>query len=368
MTKYPIVEPEVNDYLKNLSKEEIQEVIKHFHGREFKINEIIEKFELEKISGNTFVKKLPPIQHHDLICPECKVVSWKNHLARHSKSVPFCPICGEDLICDFDPDEHQKKIEFQKEIELWQQKKDPDYYEREILITKEKFDTLSLFQKVFLGSIVQAMVEDDLSTIKGKLLIEFKLYPIQSELNEQLIELGISEGDDFTEYKYRIDKTVTKELLNCENKLGSTLKQQLELWHVIAKAESKEYLIGEMEFSNFRYHHDNKFEEVFSLLFQNHSVSQTFHLINKSVADACKLYAQRGNRYLSENSIIGACARMADYYPTRGWPILNYERRRYHQSLVSQYFFNKLLKIGSKGFYNVPSLELLIHNNFNLNN
>ncbi len=365
MTKFPIVEPVVNDYLKSLSKEEIQEVINHFHGREIKITQIIEKFCLEKISVNTFVKKLPPVQHHDLICPECKVVSWKNHLARNSKSVAFCPICGEDLICDFDPDEHQRKMEFQKEREIRLKKMDPDYYEQEISITKETFDSLSLFQKVFLGSIVQAIVEDDLSTIKGKLLKEFKLFPIPDELNKQLIELGITEGDDFTEYKYNIDKDVARELINCKNKLGATLKQQLELWLTIAKAESKEYLIGEMEYSNFRYHHDNKFEEVFSILFQNHSVAQTFHLIDKSVADACKLFAQRRNRYLSENSIIGLCARMADYYPTRGWPILNYERRRYHQSLMSQYFFNKLLKIGNKGFNHIPSLELLIHNNFN---
>ncbi|MCW3787235.1 hypothetical protein [Plebeiibacterium sediminum] len=366
MTKFPIVEPEVNDYLKSLSKEEIHEVINHFHGRKLKINQIIEMYKLEKISISTFVKTLPPVQHHDLICPECKVVSWKNHLARNSKSVPFCPKCGEDLICYFNSIEYQRKMEFLKERELWQQKMDPDYYEQEISVTKEKFETLSLFQKVFLGSIVQAIVEDDLFTIKGKLLKEFKLFPIPEELNEQLIELGITEGDDFTEYKYNIEKDVTKELLNCDNKLGSTLKQQLELWHVIAKAESKEYLIGEMEYSNFRYHHDNKFEEVFSILFQNHSVAQTFHLINKSVADACKLYAQRGNRYLSENSVIGACARMADYYPTRGWPILNYERRKYHQSLMSQYFFNRLLKIGNRGFYNTPTLELLLHNNFNI--
>ncbi len=367
MTTYPIVEPEISDYLKCLSKESIQEVIDLFHGKEYKIPQIIEKFGLEKISVNTFVNKLPPVHHYDLVCPECQVVSWKNHLARNKKSDPFCPQCGEVLIYDFDPEERQRHIEYQKEREVWLRMMDPDYYEYEVVINRARYDTLTLFQKVFLGCAVQALVEDDLSTVKGKLLKEFKLFPNQEKLNEELRGLGIIEGVDYTECKYIIDVSVTKELLACENKLGSVLKDQFNLWKVIAMAESKEYLIGEMSTNNFRYHHDNKFKEVFSNLIQEHSVSQTFHLINKSVADACKLYAQRGNRYLAENSIIGLCARMADYYPTRGWPILKYERRRFHQSLMSQYFFNKLLKIGKVGFDYPPLLEILIHNNLNKN-
>ncbi|WP_075603201.1 hypothetical protein [Saccharicrinis aurantiacus] len=365
MNKYPLVEPQINAYLNNLTKNSIQEVVELFHGKGLKINEIIEQFNLEKIAANTFVRKLPSIQCYDIICPDCQVVSWIDNRSRQVKSKPYCPICKEVLICDFDPISHQRKLAIQKEHEILERKMNPDYYDHEVSISRSQYEKLTLFQKVFLGSIIQAIIEDDLSTVKGKLLKEFKIFPIDAILNNNLSDLGISESLDYTDYKYNIDISVTKELLNCNNKLEASLKEQFILWKEIAMAESKEYLIGEMQHNNFRYHHDNKFNEIFNNLLQEHSVSQTFHLINKSVTDACKLYAQKGNRYLAENSIIGACSRMADYYPTRGWPIVKYERRWNFQSLMSQYFFNKLLKIGNEGFNHPPSLELLIHNKLN---
>ncbi len=366
MTQYPIVEPEIDDYLKHLSETQIQEVIQHFHAKELKIAEIIEMYELDNIPVSNFVKKLPPEQCFELACPKCEVTAWVNQQRRGEKSVAYCPECKADLVEEYDPELRQRILQREQLFAEYYKRKDPNYYENEIVIDNDKFNSLSAFSKVFLGSIVQTVVEDDLSTVKGKLLKTFKLYPIESEVDAHLKDLGIQEGNNYTNYLYKIDPSITEQLLAPEKALNISTKDQFFLWKTIALAESKEYLTGEMKDNQLRYQHDNLFFRVFSHLLEDLSVAQTFHLIYKSVGDACKLYSKFNNRFQAENSVIGACDRMASHYTSKGWPINNYHRKKYYQSIMSQYFFNKVIKIGERGFNVPPSVTGLIEDKFQL--
>ena len=57
MYNYQFNDSTIDPYFRELSNETLSELVKHFHSKDLSIPKIIEKYKLEEITNNRFVKR-----------------------------------------------------------------------------------------------------------------------------------------------------------------------------------------------------------------------------------------------------------------------------------------------------------------------
>nr|WP_319398994.1 hypothetical protein [uncultured Carboxylicivirga sp.] len=365
MEEYTIIEPEISEYLAELSKEDLAEVIALYHNKENKIKDIIDQFNLRNINLGDFRLHLPPRICHDYVCPQCLVVSWECHASRGNYSIPYCPECNTFMYSLYDGEIVLSKRRREQEYINYMNRVDVNYYESKMFISNEEFVGFSYEKKVVLGCMASVSISEDLSHIKGKLLNNMKLFP--EETNDTITFECINPPIGYlNEYQCGLEDPLGKDLIFPQKQLGGTLQEQFLLWKKINLAEAKELLFWRSNHMGFFVKDGALVEEVLSSLLSEYSVGQVYKIIWSAVSQATDYYSQTNNRFKSANSIIHSCRRSADYFKSRGWEIKNYYRPpACQQSQLSQYYFDTVLKIGDKGFNTPASLSLLIHNSIN---
>lgn len=356
MKDYKTVEPEIPDYLSQLNKTEIEQVIELYHGKELTINGIIEKFGLDKITPSHFKNHLPPVIETNNICPECETLSWVSHTCRGLLSNPFCPVCEQWLSANFNPESRLWELKHEKEMMTWEPMIDVDFYGNEVSIDQATYDSLDFETKVVLGCMVSIAAAEDLTHIKGQLLKYKKLFPSYFDSEQALMKLTNSTYIPF-DIRYNIEPTVIKQLLLPQDRLNSSPEEQYLLWKKIVLAETKEMLNWRSELYSFHISQSDLVDEILGNLLESHSLGQLYHIIWLAVAKATDCYAQTNNRFMSANSIIHNCKRTADYFHANDKVISIYNRpSQCEQSELSRYYFNSILQIGQNGFCDIPSL------------
>lgn len=131
----------------------------------------------------------------------------------------------------------------------------------------------------------------------------------------------------------------------------------LALWKQIAVAECIEYLQHQLNKVNFEFSPGDKTYKTFEIILEDFSVSQIYGIIWRAVADASKLYLEKGiSKKHAANSVIGACERYAERAKINGWDLTQYNRiKDLPQSTLSLFFFNRVLGIGESGFKAPPN-------------
>lgn len=126
----------------------------------------------------------------------------------------------------------------------------------------------------------------------------------------------------------------------------------------IAVEECIEYLLYQLRKVSFEFSPGEKTYKTFEMILNDFSVSQIYGIIWKSVSEASRLYLEkRMTKKHAANSVIGACERYADRAKINKWNLVSYNRiPDLPQSILSEFFFYKVLKIGDKGFYSVPQI------------
>lgn len=184
--------------------------------------------------------------------------------------------------------------------------------------------------------------------------------------NSPLEAFSMEEGDEFP-YTYYI--CAVKYVLNLEmppNKIDlinqilnpdyySEIYRQdaYDLWLEIAIEECIEYLLFQLEAVGFDgFNPGDKTYLTIKTLLNDFSTSQIYGIIWKSVADASKLYLEKGiSRNHAANSVIGACQRLGERAVLNNWQMTRYSRtKQVPQSTLSEFYFNKVVNIGSMGF------------------
>ena len=97
---------------------------------------------------------------------------------------------------------------------------------------------------------------------------------------------------------------------------------------------------------------------MFDIILNDFSVSQIYGIIWRAVADASKLYLEKGiSKKHAANSVIGACERYAERAKINGWDLTQYNRiKDLPQSVLSLFYFNRVLGIGEMGFRVPPTI------------
>lgn len=388
---------QVNEKLKHLTTIQIEELMELYY-RGVKTSGLIEKYKIDIIPSKLYTL-FPPEVCKDEICPNCNIPLVKDRksksASKYTNTIAYCLKCGhsntEYCKCNICEDARLKARairELEEELEKKQKiKKINEVYGGEC--EKRKIESLSFRERVYLGALLRCALSEDMSTILPLDEIDKKLAPsdeLACEIlrylnNNNVIRVNpnssisafVDDEDtefpntyyiykvkyliniDFNEdYKEGISKIINpRELKECDK------EDALNIWKEIALEESLEYLQYQMGSVRFNFNVGDKTKSVFKDMLEYFSVSQIYGIIFKSIANATKYYQESSvSKKQAANSVIGGCQRYAERAMINNWDMVKYSRiKELPQSIISEFFFDRVIGIGSLGF-NMPPSEL----------
>ena len=350
--------------------------------------EVVKELEKEydlSFSLSSRISRLPPLQYFDRPCPYCAVPMVSTCLSRSKRHLDWmahsihCPSCGHT------PDRYSgcncnncQKAKLEKYIE--QQEQIKQYYSTHP--EPVDFSTLSLKNKIYLGALCRELLSEDLSRILPLRGSNKHLAPttkLTDQIYTSLLESGaiiVSPDSALTAFdleyvdfptafqkdavEYRLNLAFPEkpsELITSilSPTYYSSIDQSEEILDIhtqIAISECVEYLLLQMNNVRFSFSPGEKTYKTFEIILQDFSVSQTYGIIWKAVADASKQYLERKyTKQHAANIVIGSCERYAARAKLNNWQLSQYRRpREIQQSSLSYFFYYRATDIGDNGF------------------
>lgn len=405
-----IEESQINEQpytdLSHLTKEQVTDLISRYYGTG-RVKDLIAEFNLNVQPGKLY-KLFPAQEHPNYLCPNCGTVMVTNAVSktRHSSLTVndlYCTYCGHVnnpsklCHCDFCEDSRiaaeERRIEALQRVHEEKQKK--------LILIKESyndsandsrsFESLTFRQKVYLGSICKAMLVENYDCKKQiqPFIEEDRTHPLApnnnllklmvSELvaNDILIVSSYSPLDAFVddidfpnsyyinrvwyivnlEFDKDLDETFNK-ILNPTYYDESCKDIAFNMWREIAKAECFNYLSFRLNAVGFDTEFGKKTNLIIEELLNHFGVSQIYAIIWKEVASASMSYLEKKyNRNHAKNIAINGLERYGEKALANGWELQRYSRSKdVPQSIYSEFFFNKVLKIAELGFDIPPTV------------
>lgn len=373
--------------LQHLSNEDIQKLMKEYYAGE-NVAQLIKKYHLQ-VSPNKLYTLFPPEVFNEYRCEYCDAPlvmnrtskTWQNRLKEKSKL--YCPVCGHrpfDSQCDCvhccERAQHILDEKVKKIREVYSRPEEP-----------VDFDALPFRSKVFLGALCRALLAEDLHEIVPLIGYKELLAPtekLQSDLYNTLIDQHCIVVNPYSQLNAFVDDECFPQSYYMHkvsyylNLTFSANKQELfsrivkptyftpeyedeavDLWKDIAIAECIEYLLYQFRRMNFPFREPGeKTYKTFDILLEDYSVSQIYHIIYYSIKEAAQAYmAKKLTRQYAANYTVSVCQRYAERAKQHGWDLTKYSRiKELPQSVLSQFYFYQVLKIGDDGFYNIPEI------------
>ena len=384
--------------LSHLTNEEIENVIKQYYNG-VKNSILINKYNID-ISSSLLVKTFPPKIHFDKVCLLCNVpmLSYRKSKSSDSTETIFCRECKHELNSSCCPCKVCKDYRLEKEMIAKEKKQALHHAQREIILdeyrTEKEYSIdvseLDIQMKLYLSALLQASFSEDLKDIKPLSLSSLKLTPITSNKEHETkiisflkqnrliifspntsLDSVIIEENKIVHYNpldatYRLNISKDELDINTEallyfedededmEKIDNELL--LALWLEIGLYECLEYLYVRLDEYNLPSQQigDKTISAIKEAL--NHfSISQVFYFIWKATKDSAAYYQkERITKKHAVNIVAGDISRTMEKAIAQNWDISKYGRAyKYPQSIVSEVFFDRVLKIGDKGFDSV---------------
>lgn len=387
--------------LSHLSDDLIKNLMERYYFGNDKVKDLITEFELD-VKGGKLYKLFPPQVHPDYLCPNCKTPMVTNSIAkthRNTLSINnlYCLTCGHINnpyeVCNCKACNTARiEVEARRQAKLSREKEEIQnkfsrivkYYE-DSSNPKMSFDELTFRQKVYLGTFCRALLDESYTHTKQiqPLTREDSNHPISpncditrsmiSELKHSnvLTVSSISpleafqDCDEFPKFHYlnkvwhlvNLDDAkdlddMFRKILNPTYFNDSNKEIAYKMWFEIAKAECFNYLEFRLNAVGFDTNLGKKAELVFEELLKYFSVSQIYSIIWKQVASASTGYLEgRFDSNHAKNIAINGCERYGEKVREQGWDIPCFKRvKEVPESIYSEFFFYKVLKIDNMGF------------------
>lgn len=393
-------EIEIHEKLRHLTMLQIESLMnKYYNG--VKASDIIKEYNIDTTSSKLYTL-FPPIICEDIICPVCNEPMYKERDSKSSyswnKKKPFCAICGhtDEIICKCNyciaEREKVRKLNEERKVRILQEKREKIKKVYDLNIVPVNYSELNFREKVFLGALLRTSLSEDMEVILPLNDAERELAPTIGYIKEilsYLIGRGVisvdsnssidafldsSEEKDIefpnvyyiTMVKYRINivgdeeiKNILSKIINPKSFSDADKEDALNIWKEIALEECIEYFEYQMKSVRFDFNIGEKTIAIFKDLLENFSVSQIYGIIYKSVANATKYYQESSvSKKQAANSVIGGCQRYAERAMINNWELAKYSRiKELPQSMISEFFFDRVIGVGSLGF-NMPPSEL----------
>ena len=393
-------EIEIHEKLRHLTMLQIESLMnKYYNG--VKASDIIKEYNIDTTSSKLYTL-FPPIICEDIICPVCNEPMYKERDSKSSyswnKKKPFCAICGhtDEIICKCNyciaEREKVRKLNEERKVRILQEKREKIKKVYDLNIVPVNYSELNFREKVFLGALLRTSLSEDMEVILPLNDAERELAPTIGYIKEilsYLIGRGVISVDSnssidafldsneekdiefpnvyyITMVKYRINivgdediKNILSKIINPKSFSAADKEDALNIWKEIALEECIEYFEYQMKSVRFDFNIGEKTIAIFKDLLENFSVSQIYGIIYKSVANATKYYQESSviNKQAA-NSVIGGCQRYAERAMINNWELAKYSRiKELPQSMISEFFFDRVIGVGSLGF-NMPPSEL----------
>ena len=393
-------EIEIHEKLRHLTMIQIESLMnKYYNG--VKASDIIKEYNIDTTSSKLYTL-FPPIICEDIICPVCNEPMYKERDSKSSyswnKKKPFCAICGhtDGIICKCNyciaEREKVRKLNEERKVRILQEKREKIKKVYDLNIVPVNYSELNFREKVFLGALLRTSLSEDMEVILPLNDAERELAPTIGYIKEilsYLIGRGIISVDPnssidaffdsneekdiefpnvyyITMVKYRINivgdediKNILSKIINPKSFSDEDKEDALNIWKEIALEECIEYFEYQMKSVRFDFNIGEKTIVLFKDLLENFSVSQIYGIIYKSVANATKYYQESSvSKKQAANSVIGGCQRYAERAMINNWELAKYSRiKELPQSMISEFFFDRVIGVGSLGF-NMPPSEL----------
>lgn len=393
-------EIEIHEKLRHLTMLQIESLMnKYYNG--VKASDIIKEYNIDTTSSKLYTL-FPPIICEDIICPVCNEPMYKERDSKSSyswnKKKPFCAICGhtDEIICKCNyciaEREKVRKLNEKRKVRILQEKREKIKKVYDLNIVPVNYSELNFREKVFLGALLRTSLSEDMEVILPLNDAERELAPTIGYIKEilsYLIGRGVVSVDSnssidafldsneekdiefpnvyyITMVKYRINivgdediKNILSKIINPKSFSDADKEDALNIWKEIALEECIEYFEYQMKSVRFDFNIGEKTIAIFKDLLENFSVSQIYGIIYKSVANATKYYQESSvSKKQAANSVIGGCQRYAERAMINNWELAKYSRiKELPQSMISEFFFDRVIGVGSLGF-NMPPSEL----------
>ena len=393
-------EIEIHEKLRHLTMLQIESLMnKYYNG--IKASDIIKEYNIDTTSSKLYTL-FPPIICEDIICPVCNEPMYKERDSKSSyswnKKKPFCAICGhtDEIICKCNyciaEREKVRKLNEERKVRILQEKREKIKKVYDLNIVPVNYSELNFREKVFLGALLRTSLSEDMEVILPLNDAERELAPTIGYIKEilsYLIGRGVVSVDSnssidafldsneekdiefpnvyyITMVKYRINivgdediKNILSKIINPKSFSDADKEGALNIWKEIALEECIEYFEYQMKSVRFDFNIGEKTIAIFKDLLENFSVSQIYGIIYKSVANATKYYQESSvSKKQAANSVIGGCQRYAERAMINNWELAKYSRiKELPQSMISEFFFDRVIGVGSLGF-NMPPSEL----------
>ena len=393
-------EIEIHEKLRHLTMLQIESLMnKYYNG--VKASDIIKEYNIDTTSSKLYTL-FPPIICEDIICPVCNEPMYKERDSKSSyswnKKKPFCAMCGhtDEIICKCNyciaEREKVRKLNEERKVRILQEKREKIKKVYDLNIVPVNYSELNFREKVFLGALLRTSLSEDMEVILPLNDAERELAPTIGYIKEilsYLIGRGVVSVDSnssidafldsneekdiefpnvyyITMVKYRINivgdediKNILSKIINPKSFSDADKEDALNIWKEIALEECIEYFEYQMKSVRFDFNIGEKTIAIFKDLLENFSVSQIYGIIYKSVANATKYYQESSvSKKQAANSVIGGCQRYAERAMINNWELAKYSRiKELPQSMISEFFFDRVIGVGSLGF-NMPPSEL----------
>lgn len=393
-------EIEIHEKLRHLTMLQIESLMnKYYNG--VKASDIIKEYNIDTTSSKLYTL-FPHIICEDIICPVCNEPMYKERDSKSSyswnKKKPFCAICGhtDEIICKCNyciaEREKVRKLNEERKVRILQEKREKIKKVYDLNIVPVNYSELNFREKVFLGALLRTSLSEDMEVILPLNDAERELAPTIGYIKEilsYLIGRGVISVDSnssidafldsneekdiefpnvyyITMVKYRINivgdeeiKNILSKIINPKSFSDADKEDALNIWKEIALEECIEYFEYQMKSVRFDFNIGEKTIAIFKDLLENFSVSQIYGIIYKSVANATKYYQESSvSKKQAANSVIGGCQRYAERAMINNWELAKYSRiKELPQSMISEFFFDRVIGVGSLGF-NMPPSEL----------
>lgn len=323
-----------------------------------------------------------PLQVTEEDCPNCNEKLFLLSRAREeqkdsSDNIVFCNSCGhqESIDCNCDFCDLLLKEKAEEELNR----------KRQFICEQIDFDSfvalsineISYRDKVLLGTLIQAGVENDFTTLKPFSNSSMPIFPSEEVLNsierelkqKHILEFSPNSKLDYfipdyenntfryywKEVCYKInikefyeDKLIAREFLNPQSWMLKYPKNDPLIWEEIVYWEALSlfnYILG---FFNIRYEIGKETEEFFWTVTKQLPLAVVYSIIyqsGKNIAAYSK--TDRCPKYIAYNSILQNMRTSRDKIIAGQFQRWEYNRpdKECPQSIVSQYYFNSILKI-----------------------
>lgn len=376
--------------LSHLSEAQVGELMQqYYNGTPAKT--LVEEYSLSA-SASSLHLKFPPITIAGEYCKYCEILLVADRPSKSKKDLPpkkdeyYCPNCGHKPYIEACKCDICKQVEINLNEE--RTRKIQEYYRRTQVPVF--FSQLTFEEKVYLGAICRALLRENLleiTPLDEKACILTPTWSLCREIYGLLLDrhiLAVSPSSPLEAfdldasnfpimiYPFKVTYNLNLFFPSDRQKLFNEIlapsyfspvnhEEAYLIWLKIAAAECVECLNYHLHEENFYSYVGEKTHVTFSVLLRDFSVAQIYGLIERAVSDASKLYTEN-ERYSKDavNFVIWSCEQYAEQAIIKHRDLPNYDLRRVRpQSILSSFFFNRVLKIGEAGFEIPPSPEYL---------